>query len=371
MAKDYYKILGVPRSATKDDIKKAYKKLAKKYHPDLNRESDAAEKFKEINEAASILADDQKRTNYDRFGTAEATFGPGFDFRKFDFSDLGFGRFDFDSIFDDLFGAGFSFVRSDRRRSGADLRYDVEISLNEAALGTTKKISFPRTEVCKQCNGSGARSSSDIETCSTCNGTGSQRITRRTAFGIFSTSTTCSKCRGEGRVIKKPCSNCRGSGFERKSKKVEVNIPAGVENGSTLRLQGLGQAGDKGGPTGNLYIVIHVKPHEVFERVGDDIYLETPISFTQAVFGDEITVPTLTGKAKLKIPTGTQTNTIFRMRGKGIPHTNGVGKGSQMVKVIVKTPKKLNKKQKQLLKEFAELSGEETKPIKLFRKIKR
>lgn len=365
MAKDYYKILGVSNNATKNDVKKAYKQLAKKYHPDLNREPDAAEKFKEINEAASILADDQKRANYDRFGTAEATFGPGFDFSKFDFSDFGFGRFDFESIFNELFGGGFSFVRPERRSRGVDLRYDIELTLDDAAKGTTKKISFPRTEVCKQCNGSGARSNSDIETCNTCNGTGMQRTSRRTAFGIFSTSTTCSKCRGEGRVIKKMCTKCKGSGFERKSKMVEVNIPAGVENGSTLRLQGLGQLGDRGGPAGNLYVVIHVKAHDVFERVGDDIYLETQISFTQAVFGDEISVPTLTGKVKLKIPAETQTNTIFRMKGKGIPHINGVGKGSQMVKVLIETPKKLNKKQKKLLKEFAEASGE-TKPLKKF-----
>lgn len=371
MAKDYYKILGVSRSATKDEVKKAYKNLAKKYHPDLNKDPDAADKFKEINEAASILADDQKRANYDRFGTAEATFGPGFDFSKFDFSDFGFGRFDFDSIFDDLFGGGFSFVRPERGRRGADLRYDLEVTLEESALGTTKKITFPRTEICKECNGSGAKSISDIETCNVCNGTGMQRTTRRTAFGIFSTSTTCGRCKGEGRVTKRACATCKGSGFVRKSKKIEVKIPAGVENGSSLRLQGLGQVGDRGGPAGNLYVVVHIKPHEIFERVGDDIYMEIPISFTQAVFGDEITVPTLRGKAKLNIPSGTQTNTIFKMSGKGIPHLNGVGSGSQMVKVIVQTPKRLTKKQRELLQEFAEESGEEAQPYKnIFDRIK-
>lgn len=364
MAKDYYNLLGISKGATKDEVKKAYKKLAKKYHPDLNKDADAAEKFKEINEAASVLADEQKRANYDKFGTAESTFGPGFDFNKFDFSDFGFGRFDFGSIFDELFGGGYGFVRPERGRRGADLRYDIDITLEEAATGITKNIIFPRTEICKECSGSGAKSSSDIVTCSNCSGTGMQRVTRRTAFGIFSTSTPCRKCNGEGRVIKKSCSGCKGSGFVRKSKKVEVKIPKGIDNGSSLRLHGLGQVSARGGQSGNLYVVVHVKKHDVFERVSDDIYLQVPISYTQAVFGVEITIPTLSGKAKLKIPAGTPTSTIFRMKGKGIPHLSGVGSGSQMVKIVVQVPKKLNKKQKQILKEFSEEFDEKEKSSK-------
>ncbi|MBW2970917.1 molecular chaperone DnaJ [Candidatus Woesearchaeota archaeon] len=371
MVKDYYKILGVERGASKDEIKKAYKKLAKKYHPDLNKGEDAAEKFKEINEAASVLADDKKRAHYDQFGTAESSFAPGFDFSKFDFSDFGFGRFDFDSIFDDLFGGGFSFGRRRGPARGTDLMYDMEITLNEAANGAKKKISIPRIEECTRCNGTGAASKSDMQVCERCNGRGMETSTRRTAFGIFQTTTVCRQCGGHGKIITKPCTECRGDGRVRKQATIEVDIPAGIEHGASLRLAGQGQAGEKGAPAGNLYLVVNIKPHSVFERVSDDLYIEVPISFTTAVFGGEIEVPTLHGKAKLKIPKGTQSHTIFRMKGKGIPHLQVMGSGSQMVKVVVQTPEKLTRKQQQLLKEYADASGEEARPDKSFlRKLK-
>ncbi len=372
MVKDYYKTLGVEKNASKDDIKKAYKKLAKKYHPDLNKDSSATDKFKEINEAASVLADDKKRAQYDQFGSAETSFSPGFDFNKFDFSDFGFGRFDFGSIFDDLFGGGFSFGGQSRRpRRGSDLMYETEITLHEAAKGVKKKVELPRMEVCPDCKGSGAFSESDIKTCDNCNGRGMASTTRRTPFGVISTTSGCRKCAGSGKIVEKECEKCDGKGKIKKHVTIDVSIPEGIENGSTLRLQGEGQAGDIGGPAGNLYVVVRIKPHKVFERVGDDIYIEVPISFTQAVFGSEITVPTLDSKAQLKIPKHTQTDTLFRMKGKGIPNLNGRSKGNQFVKVVVQTPEKLNKKQKDLLKEFAKLSGEDARPDKgFFEKLK-
>ncbi|MFH1398891.1 MAG: molecular chaperone DnaJ [Candidatus Woesearchaeota archaeon] len=366
MVKDYYNTLGIGREASKEDIKKAYKNLAKKYHPDLNKEQEAAEKFKEINEAASVLADDQKRANYDRFGTAESSFSPGFDFNKFDFSDFGFGRFDFDNIFDDLFGGGFSFAARNGGRRGSDLMYEMEITLEEAASGAAKRISIPRIENCGSCNGGGAASPKDIDVCKNCQGRGIEQSTRRTPFGIFSTTSTCRVCNGQGRVVTKKCPDCGGSGRLRKHAGIEVKIPAGIESGASLRLRGMGQAGDQGGQSGHLYVVVNVKPHNVFERVVDDIYIEVPISFTQAVFGDDIIVATLKGSAKLKIPAGTQTNTVFRMKGKGIPHIDGGGNGSELVKVVMQTPQKLSKKQKKLLIDFAKESGEDAAPDKGF-----
>ncbi len=357
MTKDYYEILGVSKDASKQEIKKAYKKLAKKYHPDLNKDQDAHEKFKEINEAASVLADDEKRAKYDRFGTADSSFSQGFDFNRFDFSNFGFGRFDFDSIFDELFGRNFSFGRS-RSRRGSDLMYELDITLEEAAFGTKKKIKVPRVETCDKCGGTGAASQSALKTCDQCNGRGMESITRRTPFGVVSTRTRCRKCGGDGKIIKEKCPQCQGNGKIRTESTLEIKVPEGIEDGSSLRLQGEGHAGQNGGPSGHLYVVIRIKPHKVFERAGDDIYVEIPISFTQAVFGSEITVPTLEGKAELKVPPKTQSHTVLRMRGKGIPHLNGRGRGDEMVKVKVQTPEKLTKKQKELLREYADTLGE-------------
>ena len=352
--KDYYKILGVDKNATKEEIKSAYKNLAKQYHPDLNKSSDATEKFKEINEAAAVLADDQKRTQYDQYGTTAEQFGgkgfEGFDFSDF-MSDTG-NNFDFDSIFESFFGGSPFGSRKRTRRRGADLRYDIEIDLEEAFTGTVKHVVVPRLEQCAKCHGSGAESESDIVNCPNCNGSGMQRRTQRTPFGIFSTTTTCGKCHGQGKYIKNECAACDGTGVVKKTRKLEIKIPAGAEEGTNLRVAGEGEAGEKGTEAGDLYIIIHVKEHETFERHGDDIYVKMPIPFAIAALGGEVEVPTLEGKARLKIPAGTQNNTIFRMKGKGIPYLHGHGQGNQNVEVIIEVPENLNKKQKELLKEF-------------------
>lgn len=345
MAKDYYEVLGVSRNASKEEIRQAYKKLAKKYHPDLNKSAGAAEKFKEINEAASLLADDKKRAQYDQFGTAEGIDFGGFDFRDFSFSD-----FDFDEIFDRFFGGGYS-TRQARQRRGSDLRYDLEVTLEEAAKGAKKTISIARHEKCENCNGSGAENRSDIKRCENCNGSGYIRRTQKTPFGIFSTTTTCSKCRGSGNYVTKHCHLCRGNGLIEKHRKIEVDIPAGVDTGIQLRISGEGEVSEHG-IAGNLYVMLHVKPHRIFKRRGNDIYVEIPISFTTAALGGEVDVPTLDGNAALKIPAGTKSNTIFRMKGKGIPHLHSHGVGSENVRVVVEVPSKLTKKQKELLEEF-------------------
>jgi len=356
MAKDYYKKLGVEKNATKEEIKKAYKRLAKKYHPDLNKNDPNAEhKFKEINEAASVLADDEKRARYDQFGTAESPqFGAGgFDFSSF-MDDVGDFGFDFDSIFDSFFG-GNIFGGNRRRRSqsrGHDLRYDLEITLEEAAEGTTKEISIPHMIKCPKCKGTGAKSEEDIIECPECEGTGFVRRTTRTPFGIFSMQSACHKCRGQGTAIKHYCPECDGEGKISKTSKLEIKIPAGAETGTNLRIRGAGEAGGRGAEQGDLYVIVHVAEHDTFDRHGDDVYTETKISFSQAALGDSINVPTLKGNAELKIPPGTQGHTIFKMKGKGIPHLHGSGSGDQLVKVIVHTPTKLTKRQKELLEEF-------------------
>ncbi len=347
MTKDYYETLGVSKNATREDIKKAYKKLAKKYHPDINKDADASEKFKEINEAASVLGDPQKRESYDKFGTADTSNSRGFE--GFDFGGFDFNFGGFDDIFDGLFGG-----RNRRRRSnrGYDLRFDIEITLEEAAEGVKKNIVIPRLEVCDNCQGTGAKSKSDIKTCTECKGSGYVKQARRTPFGVFATTSPCPKCHGTGKIIKELCPHCDGEGRVEKNRKLEIDIPAGVDSGNKLRVAGEGEAGEQGGPSGDLYVVIHVLDHDVFERQGSDLFIELPISFAQAALGSEIEVPTLNGKAKLKIPSGTQTHTTFRMKGKGIPDLHGYGKGDEMVKIIVNVPNKLNKKQKELLKQF-------------------
>lgn len=350
--KDYYKILGVSKNATKEEVKAAYKRLAKQYHPDLNKSPDASEKFKEINEAAAVLGDDQKKAQYDQFGTTAEQFRgfEGFDFSGF-MSDLGGFGFDIDEMVERIFG-GYSPRRERRRQRGSDLRYDLEIELEDAAFGTAKTINIPRLEECNACNGTGAESSSDIMACDECNGRGVTTRTQKTAFGLFSTTTTCRKCRGQGKYIKNECQECDGRGVAKKTRKIEVKIPAGATDGTNLRIQGEGEAGGHGMSSGDLYIVIHVKPHKIFERHGNDVYLKVPIPFTTAVLGGEIEVPTLKGKASLKIPAGTQSNTLFRMKGLGIPELHSHHHGDQHVEVYITVPEKLTKKQKQLLEEF-------------------
>ena len=366
--KDYYKILGVERNATKEEIKKAYKRLAKKYHPDISKEPDAEKKFKEINEAASVLGDDEKRTKYDQYGsTYDQMAGKGFDASDFGFSGFGdFGSFDFEDIFERFFGGGFQGSRARRSGRGADLRYDIEISLEEAARGTEKEIVLQKNEKCSRCEGSGAKSKADIKMCPQCNGRGAVKQTRRTPFGMFATTTTCPKCRGAGEYIKEECPVCDGTGLVNKTKKIKISIPAGAENGTNLRISGEGEAGQRGAGSGDLYVVVHVKEHDVFSRQGDDLYVNVKISFVTAALGGEIEVPTIDGKARLKIPAGTQSNTVFRLKGKGIPYLHGHGSGSEYVEVIIDVPKKLTTKQKNILRQFEKESGKKGILDKIF-----
>jgi molecular chaperone DnaJ len=343
--KDYYKILGVDRNATKEQIKSAYKKLAKQYHPDVNKEHNAAEKFKEINEAASALGDDQKRQQYDQFGADfERKYHQDFNqnFRGFDFEDMDFG-----DVFEMFFGGGFGGRRS-RQSRGRDLRYDMTITLEEAATGTKKSITLEKPETCPDCDGRGG---DDYETCDECNGQGVKRVSQRTPFGIFQSTVTCKKCQGHGEVVKNVCETCEGEGIIHKKKTLEVTIPEGVDSGAQLRLREEGEA-IKGGTTGDLYIFIEVKKHKFFDREGDDILIDVPISVTQAILGAEIEVPTLEGRVDLSIPEGTQPETVFKLRNKGIPHLNHHGRGDQLVKVKVQIPDKLTKKQEQIIEEF-------------------
>ncbi|MBI4440487.1 molecular chaperone DnaJ [Candidatus Woesearchaeota archaeon] len=357
MAKDYYQILGVGKDASKEEIKTAYKRLAKKYHPDLNKEHGTAEKFKEINEAASVLADDEKRRRYDQTGNVEGEPFSGFDFRDF----MGAG-FDVEGIFDEFLGGSF---RKRRPSRGNDLRYDLDMTLEEAAAGAAKTINVPRLEQCTKCKGLGAESESDVVTCDRCNGHGAVRREQRTPFGIFASTTTCSKCKGQGKYIKNECAECDGTGLVRKSRKIEFEIPAGAEEGMHLRLRGEGEAGGKGGLNGDLFVVLHEKPHDTFRREGNDIIVSVPIDFATAALGGEIEVPTLAGKATLKIPSGTQSNTIFRMKEKGIPGLHG-GHGSEKVEVVVKVPERLSRRQKELLEEFQKESGKKSFIGKIF-----
>lgn len=350
MAKrDYYKVLGVSRNATDAEIKRAYRSLAVKYHPDKNpNDSESEEKFKECAEAYSVLSDPQKRSAYDRFGHAGVGSGAGFD--------AGFSNFE--DIFD-LFGFGDVFGSRGGRRSrvhrGADLRYDLEITLEEAATGKEERLRIPRLERCETCGGSGAEPGTSPETCISCGGSGQTRYQQ----GFFSVMRTCPNCAGKGQVVRNPCKDCRGQGRIEKEKTLDVKIPAGVETGSRLRVSGEGEAGVNGGPPGDLYVGIHVKEHDVFERQGENLYAAVPITFAQAALGAEITVPTLEGNEQLKVPAGTQTGTIFRMRSKGMPVLGGRGKGDLFVAVTIITPKTLTKEQRKLFENLAEIEDTE------------
>ena len=363
MAKrDYYEILGISPNASSEDIKKAYRRLAVKYHPDKNRENskEAEEKFKEVSEAYKILSDGEKRKIYDEYGHAglQADIGAGgggFTGSNFDpftiFNEV-FGQRSSSGggggIFDNFFG-GRTGVREGQ--PGSDLQYSLEITFKEAAFGTEKEIQIPRYETCSNCRGNGVKPGSSPQTCPSCGGTGSIAVSQ----GFFSMSRTCTQCHGRGTVIKDPCKECRGSGRVRRTRRVKVKIPAGIDNGSHLRLTGQGEAGLRGGPAGDLYIAIRVKAHPIFKREGDTVICEIPITFTQAALGGEIRVPTLNGRARLKVPSGTQTNKIFRLRKMGIPHLHSSGRGDQWVKVIIETPVNLSAEQKQLLKRLEEV----------------
>ncbi len=347
----YYEILSVSRNATEEEIKKSYRRLAMQYHPDRNPGNrEAEEKFKEAAEAYEVLSDPQKREIYDQYGH-EGLSSSGF---------RGFSGFeDIFSSFGDVFGDIFGFTNGRSRsrtaaRAGADLRYDLELTFMEAAFGLTKDITIEKLERCHECNGSGSAPGTTPEVCSRCRGRG--QVTQ--SSGFFSISTTCPNCRGQGQTITHPCKNCRGGGRERVAKTVQIKIPAGVETGSRLRLRGEGEQGEYGGPNGDLYVFIHVQEHEFFQRSDDDIICRVPISFVQASLGDSIEVPTLTGTEKLKIPRGTQTGKIFRLKGKGIAHLRGFGRGDQLIETVVTIPTNLNKRQEELLREFARISAE-------------
>jgi len=346
--RDYYEVLGVQRGASESDIKRAYRRLAVQYHPDKNPDDkEAEEKFKEAAEAYSVLSDAQKKSRYDRFGHAGMGGAGGYD--------PGFTNIE--DIFD-LFGFGDMFGGGSRRttvKRGADLRFDYQISLEEAAQGKDAKIEIPRLEKCETCDGIGAAEGTSPETCITCNGSGQTRYQQ----GFFSVMRTCPNCSGSGQIIKERCGDCRGVGRVEKKKKLEVKIPAGVDSDSRLRIGGEGEAGVNGGPNGDLYVFVHVRDHEVFERQGSNLYTSAPISFAQAALGTEIDVRTLEGTETLKIPSGTQTGTVFRIKGEGMPILGGRGKGDLFVAVTLVTPKTLNKEQRKLLEKLAEIEDKD------------
>ncbi len=357
--RDYYEVLGVDKSADADTIKKAYRTLAKKYHPDVNSSPDAETKFKEINEAYSILSDPDKRAAYDSMGFAAFENGGAGGAGSY-----GFGGQDFD--FSDLFGSFFGgFGGSTRRgnsrnapRRGDDLEEKIRITFEESAFGTKKDVTFARIAKCAECSGSGAAKGSSPETCSRCHGTGQITTTKQTILGMMQTSSACPDCRGSGKIIKNPCSQCKGKGYIKSKNTVSVTIPAGISDGHRLVLKGKGDDGRNGGPSGDLYLFISVRPHELFERQGDDLFCEIPITFYEAALGAEIEVPTLEGKEKYTIPEGTQTGTEFTLRQKGIININGRSKGNLYFRVVVEVPKSLSSSQKKLLREFAESCGD-------------
>lgn len=380
--RDYYEILGVCREATKDEIKQAYRKLAKTHHPDVNRDNikESEEKFKEISEAYAVLCDDQKRARYDRFGHAGLGGYSAQDiFSGIDFGDIlkdigfdfGFGGGGFSSIFDTFFGGSGSRYssRGPSPSRGSDLRYDLNITLEDVAFGLETEVEIARTVSCEVCEGSGQKPGTKKEICPTCQGNGHIKAVRRTPFGQLSSITTCNTCHGSGDIIKHHCKECEGTGKIKKTVEIDVKVPKGVDDETRLRISGMGNAGYMGGPPGDLYVVLHVKPHDLFERYGNDIICEVPISITQAALGGDIEVTTLDGIDNLRIPSGTQTDTVFKLKGKGIPEIRGFGRGDQHVRVRVVTPTNLNEKQKHLLREFAKASGEQSNHKTFFGKI--
>ena len=374
--RDYYEVLGVSRGASEDEIKKAYKKMARKYHPDLNPgDKTAEEKFKEVNEAYEVLSDADKKARYDQYGHAGVDpnfgaggFGGGFD-GSFDFGDLG-------DIFGSFFGGGFGGGRRTNPNApqrGESIRMSIAISFEEAAFGCEKAVTVERYETCDTCHGNGCAPGTSPEVCPDCHGTGTVQVRRQTPMGVFATSSPCPKCGGKGRIIHQPCKDCRGSGMVRKKKTIQASIPAGIDNGQTISIRGQGNAGKNGGPAGDLLITITVRPHELFRREGTSVLCEAPITFTQAVLGAELEIPTIDGKVKYTLPAGTQSGTTFRLKGKGIPSINGRGRGDQYVTVYIETPKNLNKEQKEALKKFAETMGESNyeEQKKFFKKFKK
>ena len=360
--RDYYEVLGIEKGASEEEIKKAFRKMALKYHPDRNQgDKEAEEKFKEVNEAYSVLSDPEMKKKYDMFGFAgvDPTANAGQQGGYTQWTQGGFDGMDFGDIFGDFFGGGFG--GSTRRRNaptkGRDIQHSLKITFEEAAFGTTKTINVRKYVKCEKCQGSGAAPGTQKRTCSRCGGTGQVQTVRSTLFGQVQTASTCPECNGTGSVIDTPCPDCRGTGQVMKNIKIEVKIPAGVDEGSVLPIRGQGEPGRNGGPSGDLFVVLAVAPHKLFEREGNDLYLDIPISFTQAALGDEITVPTLEGKVSYKVPAGTQPGTVFRLKGKGVADVHGGRKGDLYVKVSLEVPTKLNSEQKKIIKEMGEKVG--------------
>ena len=371
-SKDYYRILGVSKDATADDLKRAYRKLAKKYHPDAQHteedKKNAEAKFKEINEAYSVLSDDTKRAQYDRFGSNfEQAGGFGANYGGYDgFSGFGgfngFGGMDIDleDILGSVFGGGFSSSKKTQGPSrGADIKTTLSLKFEEAAFGVKKEINVTRNEKCDSCNGSGAKPGSRIVTCDKCGGRGKIQMTQNTIMGAFSTVKTCDKCGGSGKVIETPCEKCSGKGIVRKSRKIEINVPAGIDDGQAISLRGEGDAGKKGGPNGDLYVVMKVSPHRYFKRNGFDISANVRVPFAKMALGGDIKIPTLEGEMEFSIPEGTSSGTKFRVKDQGIPVLNGRGRGVLEFTVDVDVPKKLNDEQRELLTKFASTFGDE------------
>lgn len=356
---DYYETLGINKGAGADEIKKAYRQMAKKYHPDMNPgNAEAEQKFKEVNEAYAVLSDPEKKAQYDQYGHAAfdqtSGFGGGGGF--------GFGDFDMGDIFSSFFGGGFGGSRSQSRANapieGDDIGVRVILSFEEAVFGCKKEVSFARVEKCGDCSGTGAKKGTSPEKCTQCGGTGTVRVQQRTAFGVMQSTKVCSACGGTGKIIKTPCDNCRGKGYVKVNKKFDINIPAGIDDGQRIAHRGQGDAGRNGGPNGDLVIQVSVRPHPVFERDGNDIYCEVPITFAEATLGAKIKIPTLEGNIDYDIPEGTQTGTVFTIKQKGITAVNSRSKGNLYVKVVVETPKSLTSEQKKLLRAFADSCGE-------------
>lgn len=373
--RDYYEVLGVEKNAAEAEIKKAYRKLAAKYHPDVNHEAGAEEKFKEINEAYEVLSDADKKSRYDQFGFAGVD--PNFNAGGNPFGG-GFGGFsgfgDLGDIFGDFFGGGASSRgrSANAPRKGENVVAQVDLTFEEAAFGTKKDVNVGRIETCDRCGGSGAADGTHPETCDRCHGTGQVSVTQNFMGMTMQSSAACPKCGGKGKVIRTPCARCKGKGKIRRAQKITVDIPAGIDHGQSVRVREQGSAGSNGGPNGDLLVTVNIQKHPLFERDGSNVLCEMPISFTQAACGAEIEVPTLDGKVRYMIPEGTQTGTTFRLRGKGIPYVGYKNRGDQYVTVVVETPTQLTREQKELLRRFEEATGESATPKRksFFEKIK-
>lgn len=364
--RDYYEVLGVSKNATEEEIKRAFRKQAKTCHPDLHPgDKEAEARFKELNEAAEVLCDKDKRAKYDQFGHAAFDPNMGGGQNPFEGGFGGFGGFGFSDIFDQMFGGGFGGGAARQQNGpvpGNDLRYSLTLSFEEAALGVRREVLIPREESCAACGGSGARPGTEPVRCTACGGTGQVRTQQNTILGSFTSTRPCSACRGTGKIIKEPCPDCKGSGRVRKNTRIVVNVPAGIDNGQTISMRGEGEAGRRGGPRGDLYITVTVRPHKLFERRGYDLYLDMPVPFATAALGGEITVPTLKDPVRYTVPAGTQSGATFRLREQGVPRLQGQGRGDLLVRVSIEVPKHLNEEQRRLLEQFETSLGGGARP---------